>query len=133
MQKKPTCLLIDNDVDDQEIFSMALGEIDSTISCLMADDGLSAIEKLTTNPGYTLSYIFIDMNMPLMDGKQCLQEIRKIPAYAQVPIYIYSTAANPTLVAEAKALGATDFIMKPAGFRELVELLANLVHPKILS
>ena len=106
MQKKPTCLLIDNDVDDQEIFSMALGEIDSTISCLMADDGLSAIEKLTTNPGYTLSYIFIDMNMPLMDGKQCLQEIRKIPAYAEVPIYIYSTA-----VAFVPLLGLLLFII----------------------
>ena len=117
MQNQSTSLLIDNDTDDQEIFSMALGEIDSTISCLMADDGLSAIEKLTTSPGCIPSYIFIDMNMPLMDGKQCLQEIRKIPAYADVPIYIYSTAANPTLVAEAKTLGATDFIMKPTGFR----------------
>lgn len=132
MQNQSTCLLIDNDTDDQEIFNMALREVDQTICCIMADDGLSAIDNLTTDPGFRPSYIFIDMNMPLMDGKQCLQAIRKIPGYAEVPIYIYSTAANPTLVAEAKKLGATDFIMKPTGFRQLVDLLTTLVHPKIL-
>src|SRR3990170_3272258 len=125
MQKQVSCFLIDNDEDDQEIFNMALKEMDPSISCVVVNDGISAIEKLATDVSYMPSFIFIDMNMPLMDGKQCLQEIRKIPRLAEVPLYIYSTAANPYSIAEAKELGATDFIMKPSGFRQLVELLSS--------
>jgi CheY-like chemotaxis protein len=105
MQKHITCFLVDNDTDDQEIFKMALREIDSSISCIVADDGVTAIEQLRTNTAFIPSFIFLDMNMPLMNGKQCLKEIRKMPWLNAVPVYIYSTATNAHYVEETKMQG----------------------------
>lgn len=126
MQTELCCFLIDNDQDDQEIFQMALREVNPHISCIVANDGITALEKLKGNSHHP-SFIFVDMNMPLMNGKQCLQEIRKIPQLANVPVYIYSTGADPHSVAATKALGATDFLIKPSGFRQLVKLLSTLI------
>jgi CheY-like chemotaxis protein len=128
MQTELSCFLIDNDEDDQEIFQMAIREVNPFISCIVANDGIIALENLKNS--LKPSFIFVDMNMPLMNGKQCLEEIRKIPHLANVPVYIYSTGANPTSIAETKALGASDFLIKPSGFRQLVELLSTVIpHP----
>ena len=126
MQTELSCFLIDNDQDDQEIFQMAVHEVNPHISCIVANDGIIALENLKKN-SFKPSFIFVDMNMPLMNGKQCLEEIRKIPHLANVPVYIYSTGADPVSMAETKALGATDFLIKPSGFRQLVGLLSTVI------
>jgi CheY-like chemotaxis protein len=68
------------------------------------------------------------MNMPLMNGTQCLEEIKKLPRLSKVPVYIYSTAADPLTVAQVKQMGATDFIVKPVSFKELTEILSRILH-----
>lgn len=128
MQKQLSCFLIDNDTEDQEIFAMALQAVDEFISCIVADNGVLAIQKLQANPAYIPSLIFIDLNMPLMDGKKCLQEIKKMERLSQVPVYLYSTSADPHSIAEVKAMGAKDFIMKPAGYQQLIDLLSNILQ-----
>lgn len=128
MRNELNCLLIDNDEDDQEIFAMALQEINPSITCTVATDCIQAINILTTDLGYLPSFIFIDMNMPLMNGKQCLIEVKKITRLKEVPVYMYSTAANPASIQEVKGLGAQDFIVKPASFRELTNVLSSLLR-----
>lgn len=125
-----TCFLIDNDKDDQEIFSLALAEVDPSIHLDTASNGLEAIRRLKEVPPFTPDCIFIDMNMPLMNGRECLAEIKKIERLANIPVYIYSTAANPTTIDELKREGVTDFIVKPTSFTGLVAVLFNLCKPK---
>ena len=120
------CLLIDNDEDDQEIFAMALKEISPVISCTFMSSGIMALEKLKTDLSFLPSLIFIDLNMPLMDGEECLLEIKKLSHLEKVPIYIYSTAALPRLAVRMKELGAADFIVKPSSFKKLIELLSGI-------
>ncbi len=120
------CLLIDNDEDDQEIFILALQEIDTGIVCKTLTSGRTALDVLAPERNYIPTHIFIDMNMPLMDGRECLQAIKKMEHLAHVPVYMYSTAANPSTIAEVMALGATDFIVKPASFKTLTERLSAL-------
>lgn len=126
------CLLIDNDEDDQEIFILALQEVDAGIVCKTFTSGHAAIEALAPVRHYIPTHIFIDMNMPLMDGRECLQAIKKMDHLNQVPVYMYSTAANPATIAEVMALGATDFIVKPASFKTLTERLSTLFPTKTL-
>lgn len=128
MQTDCICLLIDNDPDDCAIFLMALQEIDAAISCTMASNGIDALNKISSDPSFLPSVVFIDMNMPMINGKQCLQELRKIERLKEVPMYVYSTSADPRSIAEAKAMGANDFIMKPSSFTLLVELLSHLLQ-----
>jgi CheY-like chemotaxis protein len=120
---KPTCFIIDDDPDDREIFAMALDSIGG-LQCEMAANGIQALEKLKT--GEIPSYIFLDLNMPLMSGKDCLVEMNRIPQLKHVPIIIYSTSSENRDIKETKELGAFDYIVKPTSLTELVSILTGI-------
>ena len=69
------CLLIDDDQDDQELFLMALERVDSQIKCSVANNGVEGLAALSDH-FYTPTHIFLDINMPKMNGIECLQRIR---------------------------------------------------------
>jgi len=119
------CFLIDDDLDDQEIFFMALQQFDSSIRCDFANDGAKAIEQLRADEVNAPHCIFIDMNMPRMDGIECLEQIKKMGHLKDVPVCMFSTSADPTLVGKTNALGAVDFIVKPADITALSEMLGQ--------
>ncbi|MBV9986655.1 MAG: response regulator [Chitinophagaceae bacterium] len=118
---------VDDDADDQEIFGLAIAELDGTATCRFANDGLEALEALQ-DESFTPSLIFIDLNMPRMNGNECLAELKKLERLSKVPIFIYSTSSDPKLIAASKALGADDFIVKPSGFQALTEILKKLTQ-----
>jgi CheY-like chemotaxis protein len=115
-----TCLLVDDDEDDKEIFCLALQKVDPSIDCITASDGKEALSILNNN-SFIPDYIFLDLNMPLMDGKECLRQIKKRNHLDQVPVIIFSTSSAARDIEETKRLGASSFIVKPP----LVETLAK--------
>lgn len=112
MQKDLLTLLIDDDEDDQEIFSMAIKETDPHAQCVFANDGIYALEKLKADNSFMPNVIFIDINMPRMNGIQCLLEIKKLSRLQHIPTYIYSTSDEKSIVDECLRLGASGFIKK---------------------
>ena len=124
------CFLIDDDLDDQEIFFMAVQQFDESIRCEFADDCATAIEQLKADKMNVPHCIFIDMNMPRMDGIECLEQIKKMDHLRDVPVCMFSTSADPTLVARTKELGAVDFIVKPADISVLSEMLGQFFKTK---
>jgi CheY-like chemotaxis protein len=119
------CLLVDDDEDDKEIFSLALAEADPTIDCFIASDGIEALAMLK-NESFIPDYIFLDLNMPLMSGKECLSEIRKQPHLRQVPVIIFSTSSSQKDIQDTKDLGASSFITKPPLISTLAEKLSQV-------
>jgi CheY-like chemotaxis protein len=77
--------------------------------------------SLLKDPSITPDYIFLDLNMPRMDGKECLKEIRKRNHLKEIPVIIFTTSAAEKDKDEAKRLGATSFITKPP----LIDTLAQ--------
>src|SRR5687768_4506240 len=132
MQYHPTVLLIDDDTDDQEIFSHAMERANSAAHCIFANDGIQALDKIKSDKNFLPDYIFIDMNMPRMNGQQCLLEIKKIERLKDVPVYMYSTSADPESLEENKRLGAKDFIIKPSDVQALVDILKRIVQKPVL-
>lgn len=122
---RKTCLLVDDDEDDKEIFCMALSETDPSIRCLVASDAVEAL-KMLRDPAFVPDYIFLDLNMPLMSGKECLQEIRKLPHLKKTPVIIYSTSASHRDIQETRDLGASSFITKPPQISVLAQKLAGV-------
>jgi len=120
------CLLIDDDQDDQEIFSMALEDINSSIQCIMASNGIAALEKLNAKKPLIPDYIFIDVNMPKMNGIECLREIQKLEHLKDAEVFMYSTSSDEQMMEKSKALGAKDFIVKPPGLTLLTEKLLQV-------
>ena len=125
------CMLIDNDEDDREVFGMAILEADQSASCSLVSSGLEALKQLQADPSFVPSYFFIDMNMPLMNGKECLAQLKQIQHLQHVPMYMYSTASDPRSIEEVKQLGAAALIIKPNTYQELVGLLRALIRPSI--
>ncbi len=132
MEFKPTIFLIDDDSDDQEIFSIAIDNTKKSVNCVFADDGLKALEKINGDEKFIPDFIFIDMNMPRMNGLQCLSEIKKIDRLKHIPVYMYSTSADPGTVEENMKLGATEFIVKPSDINTLTAVLSRILHKQML-
>jgi len=120
--------LIDDDEDDGYIFDMALNGLSSQFELLYYQDSQTALSKLSEKAFPPPDMLFIDWNMPKVDGNQCLQLIRKIPGYATVPIIIYSTSKHEELQAEVLKLGASYFFAKPPTVKDLSEKLKNLLN-----
>jgi CheY-like chemotaxis protein len=117
--------LIDDDKDDQEIFSMALQDINHPINCFFANDGAEAIMRFNSDPTFLPDYIFIDINMPRMNGIECLEVVKTTKTIKHIPVYMISTSADPKVIAQSKAIGAIGFIVKPSSVSVLTRLLAE--------
>jgi DNA-binding response OmpR family regulator len=130
------CFLIDDDQDDQEIFTMALKETELPVTCVVAHDCSEALKKLSRGSAFIPDYIFIDLNMPRINGKECLREIRKQAHLKHVPIVMYSTSLNQRDIAETRQIGATTYIIKPSKISELASILNmffSTVSPSMIS
>ena len=119
MDQKRICLLIDDDLDDHEIFSIALTESGFSVELRCAHDGADALTQLRTGNGDKPDFIFLDLNMPKMNGKECLCQLKNDVALRDIPVVIYSTSAEIRDMISAQQLGAFAYIVKSASIREL--------------
>jgi CheY-like chemotaxis protein len=124
-------LLIDDDHDDQLFFLDAIRDIDATITCEVANDGIEGIEKLKSETLPDL--IFLDLNMPYMNGFDFLLLIRKEQRYDHIPVIIFTTSSHQRDIDTSRELGAKAFLTKPNNFNELAKKLAFLVKNEFSS
>jgi len=117
-------LLIDDDVDDQEIFFAALQKAGLPINCVAESDAREALQKLVSKDIVT-DLIFLDLNMPVMSGQQFLTSIKKVASLVEIPVIIFSTSSHAPTISLTKELGAKDFITKPNNFEGLVQVLKS--------
>lgn len=120
-------LLIDDDVEDQEIFNSALSEISKELQCVSLTNAKVALDKLSAHE-LKPDVIFLDLNMPIMGGLEFLEQLKSRNGLSQIPVIIFSTSSNPSTVAKTKHLGAIDFITKPNRFDTLVEVLKPFIQ-----
>lgn len=117
-----TCLLVDDDPDDQEVFLNALKEVSVNARCLVASDGDRALELLH-HEETTPDYIFLDLNMPRMNGFDFLAAMRKSKILCNIPVIVYSTTSQRSQIEKAKKLGAAAFFTKTYKYRDLCTML----------
>ena len=87
-------------------------------------NGPNALQWLT-NTTETPHYIFLDLNMPRMNGKEVLAEIKNTPLIAQIPVIVYSTSNNEFEKQECKHLGAALFVTKPYRLSDLKAVILS--------
>lgn len=117
--------LVDDDHDDCELFGEALHEFAPGIklSCLTNNEKLiSSLQE--ANP----QLIFLDVNMPKKNGYECLEEIKRTPGLAQIPVIMYSNTGRPADIDNAYRNGATLFLRKPASYKGLILSLKEIVE-----
>ena len=135
-----TILFIDDDTDDTDLFCEAVAFLNKsefissnkeTIDCVAVNNGCKAIDLLNTLDELP-DFIFLDINMPVMGGKECLKFLKANSRFSKIPVTMLSTAFHADDATEFRALGASECIIKPAGFNELVKVLSKYVYKKFL-
>ncbi|HEX8561546.1 MAG TPA: response regulator [Flavobacterium sp.] len=127
MHSQKKFLFIDDDADDRDFFCSTMEMIDPSVQCFFAKDGIDALDQLNGDNQFTPDYIFIDMNMPRMDGRECLLQIRQIHRLKDSQVYIYSTTVNPKINDEVIANGAAGILVKPSTINDLSKLLQEVL------
>lgn len=118
-------LLADDDIDDTEMFCEALQDIDQSIKCYCSVNGNEMMEQL-----YSLErvpeLIFLDLNMPLLSGLDCLRVLKEQQKYQHIPVIMISTSSHKNDMDAAAALGAICYFVKPNNFKDLKNILRSI-------
>jgi CheY-like chemotaxis protein len=118
-------LNIDDDPDDLEIFFRAVKTVNPLAKCLLARNAKEALHIL--KDALMPDFIFLDIRMPLMDGKTVLAELRKNKKLKSVPVIMYSTSINPKEMPDYASLGANQFLNKFSDFKGLCDALRSFL------
>jgi len=129
-QDKPLqILLADDDDDDAFLFREALDQIDLNTHLVIAENGMRLMQTLWQGD-YKPDLIFLDMNMPVKNGLECLTEIRNLEGFEDVRVIILSTSVAKYMLDSAYEGGAHLYIQKPTSFSGLIEILKKCLFPK---
>jgi len=104
----------DDDTDDLELVQEAFGRYTNNVEVVTAKDGVQALSYLQSVDEYASApcLIILDINMPLLNGKDVLRKIKDIPPLASVPVVLFTTSSSPLDKEFAKKYNA-GFITKP--------------------
>lgn len=115
-------LLADDDQDDCMFFREALEELKMSCKLTTVPDGVELMRHLTAG-NILPDALFLDLNMPLKNGYECLSEIKGHERLNTIPIIIYSTSLDTTIVNQLYEKGASYYIRKPGDFSKLKHVI----------
>ena len=117
---------VDDDPDDHHIFSATLSELRDDVQLSSFYDCNQLISFLDSSDNLP-DLIFLDLNMPTYDGRECLQLLKKHHRVSHVPVIIYSTSRQEKDVALCYGHGAFKYLVKPRTFEKLKEMLRPIL------
>ena len=122
-----TVLCIDDDVEDLEMFKEAVHSINPRVGCLLARDADNAV-KFLSDAVILPDYIFLDINMPGMDGIQLLKHLRTYKEFGHIPVVMYSTTITHNDYSESIRYGAIGFIEKANTLKDMYFSLQKFIN-----
>lgn len=125
-KKSAHVLLADDDAEDRELFQDVMQDIMPNVKITMAENGKKLIDLL--KDGTVPDIIFLDLNMPLKNGHECLTEIRNNTTWSTIPVIIYSTSRNPIDIDATFKSGANFYFPKPDSFKEFKSIMKKLLE-----
>jgi DNA-binding NtrC family response regulator len=128
MSNQKFCFLIEDDSDDREFFCNALQQMDPKVQYEYAENARDGLKKLKGITKKFPDFIFLDLNMSPIDGRECLIELKKVAKLADIPVIIYSTRLDEKIKYDTLKLGAFDHFQKPTKLEELVEYLERVLQ-----
>lgn len=120
-------LLADDDLDDCFFFKEALEDISIPTTLTTVNDGVQLMELLHAIKGPLPDALFLDLNMPLKSGFECLGEIKMDDALVNLPIIVYSTSLNVDVIDLLYQKGVQYYICKPGDYANLKKVIFEAV------
>ena len=117
-------LVVDDSIIMRNIVKNTFSTMKIPFNCLEAVDGKQALRTLESDD---VTIVFLDWNMPGMDGIEFLKTVRAIPKYKDLPIIMVTSERGKFSVIEALQSGATDYIVKPVQERVFKEKVSEIL------
>lgn len=125
-EKKNTHILFsDDDTDDALLFTQAADLMASPILLSFAEDGEQLMRYLSKE--MLPDMIFLDLNMPVKNGMECLGEIRRDKKLDWLPVIVYTTSDNRKDVDTCYDLRANLYVVKPTTFESIIKTLKKVL------
>lgn len=121
-------MLADDDEDDRMFFKEALQEMKVRTKVTLVNDGVQLMNYLNQPGNKMPNVVFLDLNMPLKNGMECLIEIRQNKRLRDLAVAIYSTSSSEEYIEEAFVKGANIYIQKPDDFGVLKVILEQVIN-----
>ena len=93
--KHKTILCVDDDDDDRDLIDGVIKEIDDSYKVLKASNGEEALGLLSSAEALPC-LILLDINMPVMSGKETLKRLKQDQGYSNIPVVVFTTSSNPS-------------------------------------
>jgi len=126
-------LIADDDADDRMLIADAFEEAHLSNPIDFVEDGVELLEFLKRQGKYTgltgqplPGIILLDLNMPRLDGRGALSEIRKDPELKKIPVVVLTTSQSEEDIVRTYDLGVNSYITKPVTFDGLVNVVQVL-------
>lgn len=120
--------LVDDDKDDRFLFQEVIEEIKINTNLLLFTNGQEFMDYLTQADVVNLHIVFLDLNMPVKNGIQCLEEIRRNNRFNDISVAIYSTSSSEADIEETFVKGANVYINKPNDFKNLKKTIEQVLR-----
>lgn len=120
--------LADDDQDDRTLFKEAIEEIKIKTKLSLFKDGQELMDYLTLPNVILPEIVFLDLNMPIKNGMQCLSEIRSHAKLKDLLVAIYSTSSSEEDIEETFVNGANIYINKPNSFGALKKAIDKVLQ-----
>ena len=118
-------ILAEDDIDDQNIFQIALQEVDPAIELDFVSNGKELSTLLQkTKP----DLLFLDLEMPYKNGLECLVEIRDNPILNDLPVVVFSSTTKPSNIQTAYEMGAHLFFIKPPVYKDYLSSIRAILN-----
>jgi DNA-binding response OmpR family regulator len=118
--------LVDDDSEEAELFQDAMSKIDAGIEVLWHADVMEALDALIREEEQP-DFLFLDLNIPKVSGKDMLRLMRQNKATSDVPVVIYSTSISRKDIEDTSIFNEKSYLQKPEDFQSLCQKLEEVV------
>jgi CheY-like chemotaxis protein len=124
MNKPEIFYLVDDDDDCRFLIKEAIQQIGISVEVLEAENGQALFDILQEEVDDAV--LLIDVNMPVMNGLETIQALKKAPQWSSLRVFVFSSSDDQNLQQLVKQLGALKFYTKPGHFDEYINLIEDL-------
>ena len=133
LQLQPLLLIVEDNDEDFEATRRALEKIGAAVTLTRCIDGDDALDRLRRRGAYLEqgsirppSLILLDLNLPAMDGREVLAEIKRDETLKSIPVVILTTSSNPKDIEICYRHGANSYLIKPVNLQQFMHMLRLL-------
>ena len=126
MDKK--IILVEDNIGDVQLVRFVLDNMDSPYEFIQFDSGVDLLEYSKKQSFDDIAVVLLDYNLPKLNGKEMLSEIRKNPTIKNVPVVLFSSSSAPSDIRECYEMGVNGFVTKPLDYVAFCKTIEDIIH-----